>query len=80
MIDIPVGKAIAAVYSDIQCHHECDDDNFECNLDCCKGCEIENNQLEGIPDSEVCGCLCCTPYTRRDGRKIVFKLVDYPVG
>ena len=78
MIDLPVGMAIVALKSAIQCKYECMDEGYKCAIDCCKGCAMQDTELEGFPDSETCGCLCCTPDTRRDGENTIFKLIDYP--
>ena len=78
MIDLPVGKALVAVQSEIQCEYECMDEQYKCVKECCKGCELHNNELDGFPDDDLCGCLCCNSSSRRDELKVVFKLVNYP--
>jgi len=83
MIDLPVGKALIAVYADKQCKQECREEDYQCPnyMDCCKGCEGDiDSKIGGCPDSDVCGCLCCIPEARRDGRHVVYKVVDYPEG
>ena len=80
MIDLPVGKALIAVYSDIQCKQECGDPEYLCPVDdCCKGCEISTEDIASFPESETCGCLACIPENRRDEKHVIYKLVDYPV-
>ena len=78
MIDLPIGKAIVAVKSYIECGYECINEDYECSIDCCKGCVMQEEELEGFPDNETCGCFCCSPDTRRDGKSAVFKMVDNP--
>jgi len=78
MIDLPIGMAIVAVQSDVNCSYECKDEDYQCSIDCCKGCAMKDEELEGIPDRETCGCLCCAADTRRDGKRAIFKLLDYP--
>ena len=78
MIDLPIGMAIVAVKSGIKCNRECMNDDYKCSIDCCEGCIMQNEELEGFPDSETCGCFSCTPDTRKDGKSAIFKLVDYP--
>ena len=78
MIDIPIGKAIIAVYSTHQCKEECKDEDYECTIDCCKGCDMRIEKLQGRLDNETCGCLCCNPTERRDGKSVIFKLTEYP--
>ena len=78
MIDLPIGMAIVAVKSDIVCNFECINEDYKCPIDCCKGCIMQEVELEGFSDSETCGCFCCSPDARRDGKNAIFKLVDYP--
>lgn len=79
MIDLPIGKALIAVYSDIQCKQECMDPDFQCQVkDCCKGCELDPDTLGSIPDCETCGCLACIPCNRKDGKNVIYKLIDFP--
>ena len=78
MIDLPVGKALIAVLSGIQCDDECLDEDFQCPLDCCNGCEMGGNAIGGGEDGDVCSCLCCSASWRRDQTHVIYKLVDYP--
>ena len=82
MIDLPVGKALIAVHSSKQCKQECRNEDYKCPnyKDCCKGCELDINELGGSPDNDVCACLCCIPDERRDEKHVVYKLVDYQEG
>ena len=77
MIDLPVGKAIVAVESDVQCNFECTKENYNCPFNCCKGCELLNEELQKCPDSESCKFFKCTSSARRDGKNIIYKLIDY---
>ena len=82
MVDIPIGKALIAVESDIECNFECMDETYHCPLtdQCCRGCVMEEtDELISRLDDETCGCLACNPGFRKDKKKIVYKLVDYPV-
>ena len=78
MIDLPIGKALIAEYFDIQCGCECEDENYHCTIDCCKECKLDFDKIGGFPDDDVCGCLCCAGVLRRDGKQVIYKLVDYP--
>ena len=78
MIDLPIGMAIVAVKSIIECNFECADEDYNCSIDCCKGCVMQDEELEGFPDTETCGCFSCTPDARKDGKSAIFKLVEYP--
>ena len=78
MIDLPVGMAIVAVKSELKCGYKCMDEDYKCIIDCCKGCVMQGEELEGFPDTETCACFCCTPDNRKDGENTIFKLVDYP--
>ena len=78
MIDLPLGMAIVAVKSDIDCNFECINEDYKCSIDCCKGCIMQEGELEGFPETETCGCFGCTPDNRRDGKNAIFKLVEYP--
>jgi hypothetical protein len=77
MVDLPIGKAIIAVLSDVQCKNECNDEDYHCTIDCCKGCDLLGETLGGIIEKETC-VLCCLSANRRDGKHVIFKLVDYP--
>ena len=80
MIDLPVGKALVAVYADIQCKQKCTDPDYQCSVDdCCYGCEISTEDIANFSDSETCGFLACIPKNRRDKKHVIYKLVDYPV-
>ena len=78
MIDLPIGKALVAVESDVQCNTECMTEDLNCSAKCCEGCELTSWDLKGIPDTETCGCLCCISSNRRDGKNTIYKLIDYP--
>ena len=83
MIDLPDGKALIAVDRGIQCNDECMDVDYKCPIDCCKGCDLSGDNpdmqnMQGIPDGEMCGLLCCISQSRRDGRNVHYKVVDYP--
>jgi hypothetical protein len=78
MLDIPIRKGIIAVLSDVQCNDECTDENYKCQIDCCKGCAMKDQALGGKNDNDACGALCCVPAFRRDGKHVIFKLIDYP--
>jgi hypothetical protein len=81
MIDLPVGKAILAVKFDLNCERKClKDDDYRCpKMDCCSGCEINEEYLMGFPNDETCGLLSCIPENRKDGLHVVYKIVDYPL-
>ena len=78
MIDLPIGKAIVAVESNLACDFECMNEDYKCAIDCCNGCAMQDEKLEGLPDPETCGCMSCTPETRKDKKNAIFKLVEYP--
>jgi len=78
MIDLPVGKAIIAVPREFECNEECKNEDFHCLNDCCKGCDMKDKVLEGLFDIDTCGSLCCVPGNRKDGKNVIYKLVDYP--
>ena len=78
MISLPIGKALIAVCSNVKCKRECINENYQCPIDCCKGCDILDETLGGLLDDDVCGCLCCIPEDRSDGLQVIHKLVDYP--
>ena len=82
MIDLPIGKALIAVYADKQCKRECKNDNYQCieYKDCCKDCKLSQQEIEGPSDDDICGCLCCIPEERRDAKHVIYKLVDYHEG
>ena len=78
MLDLPVGKALVAVYADVQCNMECGEDECPYAIStCCKGCEVDNETLSD--DGDACSSLCCIPTVRKDGKHVIYKLVDYPV-
>jgi hypothetical protein len=79
MLDIPIGKAVIAVLRDVQCNDECADADYQCPIDCCKGCVLTDKSLGGIYDNDPCGALCCVPGFRKDGKHVLFKLIDYPL-
>ena len=79
MIDLPIGKALIAEHFDVQCNCECKEDDYDCPIDCCKECELELFNIGGFPDDDICGCLCCSSISRKDGKQVVYKLVDYPL-
>ncbi|MDR2597447.1 MAG: hypothetical protein LBC76_09045 [Treponema sp.] len=74
MIYIPLGKALIAVESKIKCNFECMDDNFECNIDCCKGCKFHEDDNE-FSDGDC--DMYCNKTSRKDGKTVIFKLVNY---
>ena len=80
MIDLPVGKALIAVYVDAHCKGECGDEDSLCphNKNCCEECDVKDDkELDDNFDSPPCECLSCTAKGRRDGRQVVYKLVDW---
>ena len=79
MIDLPIGKALVAVLSGIQCDENCLDEDFQCPLDCCSGCELSDRDIGGGDDEDVCGCLCFAASWRRDEKHVIYKLIDYPL-
>jgi len=79
MIDIQIGKALIAVPLEKQCNNECMNDDYKCPIDCCKGCVLKNEDLAGVLGEETCGTVCCSSGTRKDGKSVIFKLVDYPI-
>jgi len=80
MIEIPIGKAIVALKSDLQLNQEYGDKDLNWEVECCKGCiffdDTKRKELEGLTDSETCGCLLCNAESRRDKMNVIFKLVD----
>jgi len=68
MIDIPLGKALVPVE-----YHGADFDGT--NFVNCRdiGCCLIDGRKEN------CGIFCHSEY-RKDGKNVIFKLVDYPVG
>ena len=79
MIDLPVGKAIIAVYSDSQCNGECTKKDIPCDIDWCKDCDLHIDTERGFPNGYMCDYFNCLPLDRKDGKHVVFKVVDYPV-
>jgi hypothetical protein len=80
MIDLPVGKALIAVFADKQCEQKCTDENFRCAKynNCCDGCDLFENKIGGFSDNDICSNFCCIPGNRQDKKFVVYKLVDYP--
>ena len=80
MIDLPIGKALIAVHSERQCSQECKYEGYHCSAseECCMGCELSSD-LGGMPDDDICGCLCCISDSRRDGNHVVYKIIDIPI-
>ena len=79
MIDLPVGKAIIAEYSDGQCNSECTKNDILCDIDWCKGCDLNDETTGGYPEKEICGFLSCMPSDRKDGKHVIYRVRDYLV-
>ena len=77
MIDLPVGMALVAVESAIECNFECVDEAYTCPLDCCMGCDMKNETIRGLEDSDTCSCICCNSKERKDKKAVIIKLVNY---
>jgi hypothetical protein len=65
MIDLPLGKALSAEEVDYK---------FIATSSC-DGCEFEQNKING--GCNVHDFLGCNPNQRKDGKNIIFKLVDW---
>ena len=74
MFYIPLGKALIAVQSKIKCNFECMEDKYKCPLDCCKGC-VFHEKNEEFSDGDC--DMCCSPHSRKDGKMVIFKLVNF---
>ena len=81
MIDLPIGKALIAVLTGKECGQKCMNEDYHCPnyMDCCDGCKINLEDVGGLRDDDVCGCLSCCAVSRKDGKHVIYKLVDYPV-
>ena len=79
MLDIPIGKALIAVERTEQCGQKCKDAKYKCPnyKECCGECEMDDVDIGGVPDDDVCGCLCCIPENRKDRKHVIYRLVDY---
>ena len=80
MIDLPLGKALVAYEAHKKCGLKCEGDkNYDCHLNmCCDGCEMKEETISGGLDDVVCDYLCCNDITRKDGKNVFYKIVDYP--
>jgi len=65
MIDLPIGKALVAV--------EVDRNKIDTRCRCNELCEIKTGNWGS------CVSVGCSPDDRKDGKDVVFKLVDYKV-
>jgi len=72
LIDIPMGKALAAV--------EWEDDNgIYTSVKRCTGCYFyKNKKRECWSGSLMVRVFDCSTETRKDGKSVTFKLVDLP--
>ena len=66
MIDIPLNKALAAV----------ENNSFEI----CVGCVFQANMIRTDRTKNLCICrdIACNAGNRKDGKNVIFKLVDLP--
>jgi hypothetical protein len=82
MIDLPIGKALVAYEAHKKCGLKCETDKEnECRLNmCCDGCEMKEieGEIRGGCEGDVCEFLCCFGNTRKDGKEVFYKIVDYP--
>ena len=67
MLDIPIGKALVP--------------EIDCSYKICDGCFFEDSMKEWDYDKylSVCKTLACNAENRKDGKNVIFKLIDYPV-
>jgi len=65
MIDIPLGKALVPVE--------------DCGYRICNGCCYEKDMLNNciVKSVSVCSRLACNAADRKDGKNVMFKLVEY---
>jgi len=63
MIDLPIGKAIVAVEAEIP-------PEFGEEAKACRGCVFSNGNCN------VLNYLPCWPDKRKDGKNVIFKIVD----
>lgn len=75
MIDIPLGKALAAVEGKSEACEDCD----ERKIGMCENCGVKTMcaQCEIFNTGGNCDDVACLSEDRKDGKKIVYKLVDY---
>ena len=66
MIDIPMGKALAAV----------EDNSFEI----CVGCVFQADMIRVDRTKSLCICrdIACNDGNRKDSKNVIYKLVDMP--
>ena len=80
MFELPIGKGITAVESGVQCNFECLDENQHyCSIDCCTGCYFVDEETLDRDDNRICACLCCIGKNRKDGKNVVYQLIDLDV-
>ena len=70
ILELPLGKALTVVESDIQCKNECLNDDYQCPINCCKDCDLKTL------DNDICDYLACSSLTRKDGKNIIYKIVN----
>jgi hypothetical protein len=66
MIDIPLGKALIAVEY--------------VGYKICVGCYFKKDMKRKSYEKPVADCnrMCCSGEDRKDGKTVIFKLIDYP--
>jgi len=76
MFELPLGKALIVQESEIKCNDECNDEKYECPIkDCCIGCVFhETDEYQSLYDYQ---CGICKPNSRKDGKRIIYKIIDY---
>ena len=79
MIDLKAGKAVIAVYPDVLCDHKCIDEKYHCTFFhqdnvciSCKDCIFAQYDRY-----DCCHEFACAPADRDDGKKVIYKIVDY---
>jgi hypothetical protein len=78
VIDLPVNKALIAEERKLTCGEKCQvDPDYKCPTeDCCRGCVALDDIIGGATDKTICGLLCCFPENRKDGKNVVYKIID----
>ena len=67
LVEVPLGKALVPVVDYV--------------LEICKGCYFQSSMRRNKYNKQlsICSKIICNEEQRKDGKNVIFKLVDYPV-
>ncbi|MDR2597270.1 MAG: hypothetical protein LBC76_08130 [Treponema sp.] len=75
MIELPIGKALIAVEGKSGACEDCD----ESKIGMCENCDVKTMCVQCVilETGGDCRDVACLAKDRKDGKKVIFKLVDY---